>query len=296
MSEETVVGWDGTAPAHQALEWALARAESRGENVLIARVVEESTMGPPGRRREAAIEAAEYSLDQARLLAQAKHPRLAVTGRLLLGDSVDELRSLTDEDTLLAVGTSASDDVASVDAWWVGARLAATSFGPVALVPDGSGARDDSRSGIVAGIDGSGASLVAAGFAAAEAVRGGEELIALHAWQVPPAWEEAHLEEETLHALEEIHRGILDTATERIRHEFPTVRMTKVLVQRPAMAALREASRTCRLLVVGNHGLKSAPRLTLGPVSHSLVRAIDVPTVVVRERPESHHTSGGNRS
>src|SRR5690606_29912486 len=151
MSEETVVGWDGTAPAHQALEWALARAESRGENVLIARVGEESTMGPPGRRREAAIEAAEYSLDQARLLAQAKHPRLAVTGRLLLGDSVDELRSLTDEDTLLAVGTSASDQVASVDAWSVGARLAATSFGPVALVPDGSGARDDSRSGIVAG-------------------------------------------------------------------------------------------------------------------------------------------------
>lgn len=283
MSEETVVGWDGSAPAQRALEWALARAESRGEGVLIANVVVETDVSPDHVVREAVIEAAESALELARRSAQFRHPRLAIESRLLFGDPVEELRSLSDEDTLLVVGTDSPHDSDVTAPWSVGARLAATSYGPVAIVPDSPLSLDSARSGIVAGVDGSAASLAAAQYAASEAVRRGEKLTAVHAWQIPPVWEDAELDEDSMHALEEVHRGILETATDHVQREFPTLTIAKAMVKQPAMTALHDASVQSRLLVLGNHGLKAAPRLTLGPVSHSMVRKVSIPTVIVRE-------------
>lgn len=283
MSEETVVGWDGSAPAQRALEWALTRAEARGENVLIARVVAETDASTGRTVRESTIDAAESALEQERRSAQSRHPRLRVESRLLFGDPVEELRSLSDEDTLVVVGTRSPREAEVSAPWSVGASLAATSFGPVAIIPDNSLSLDRARTGIVAGVDGSAASLVAAQYAASEAVRRGERLTTVHAWQIPPMWAETELDDDSLHALEEVHRGILDTATDSVQREFPTLTIEKAVVKQPAMKALHDAAAQSRLLVLGNHGLKAAPRLALGPVSHSLVRQVDVPTVVVRE-------------
>ncbi|MET0934017.1 MAG: universal stress protein [Mycetocola sp.] len=283
MSEETVVGWDGSAPAQRALEWALTRAESRAEGVLIARVVAEKDASTGHTVREAAIDAAESALEEAHRSAQLRHPRLRVESRLLFGDPVEELRSLSDEDTLIVVGTHPSPNAAANVPWSIGARLAATSHGPVALIPDSELSLDSGRSGIVAGVDGSAASLVAAQYAAAEAVRRGEMLTAVHAWQIPPVWAESELDADSMDALEEVHRGILTTATDHVQREFPTLTISKAVVNQPAMAALHDAVKQSRMLVLGNHGLKAAPRLALGPVSHSMVRQVDVPTIVVRD-------------
>ncbi|MET0932952.1 MAG: universal stress protein [Mycetocola sp.] len=283
MSEETVVGWDGSAPAHRALEWALTRAEARGESVLIARVVPETGASTGHTVREYAIDTAESALEQEFRSARSRHPRLTIDSRLLFGDPVEELRSLSDEDTLIVVGTHSPRDADVSAPWSIGARLAATSYGPVAVIPDNPLSLDSARTGIVAGVDGSAASLVAAQYAASEAVRRGERLTTVHAWQIPPMWAETELDDDSLHALEEVHRGILDTATDFVQREFPTLTIEKAVVKMPAMTALHDAAVQSRLLVLGNHGLKAAPRLALGPVSHSLIRQVDVPTVVVRE-------------
>ena len=284
MSEETVVGWDGSVSSQRALEWALARAEEHAETVIIARVVTDGEVSVPHAVAESTIEAAEVALEQTRESAQTQHPRLAVDSRLLFGDPVEELRSLSDADTLLVLGTHTPRDPHTSAPWSVGARLAATAYGPVAIVPTLPVSHESSTRGdIVAGVDGSAASFVAARFAASEAVRRGEPLTVVHAWQVPPMWADAELDEDALHALEEVHRGILDTATELVQREFPTLTLSKLLVKSPAMQALHDATLQSRLLVLGNHGLKLAPKLTLGPISHSLVRAVEVPTVIVRE-------------
>lgn len=282
MSEETVVGWDGSVPSQRALEWALARAEARAEDVLIANVIVESDQGANRDVTEADIERAEAALEDVRRSAQLQHPRLSIRSRLLFGDPVQELRSLSDDETLVVIGTHSRNEADSPTAWSVGARLAASAYGPVAIIPETVGATDASRSGVVAGVDGSAASLEAARFAAAEAVRTGDVLQAVHAWQVPPAWADDQLDEESLHALEEVHRGILETAIDQLQREYPTLSIAKTVVKQPAMSALGDKSGTGRMLVLGNHGLKVAPRLALGPVSHSLVRSVHVPTVVVR--------------
>lgn len=280
MSEETVVGWDGSAAAQRALEWALQRAEARGEGLLIARVVAEKDVPPGNSATDSAIEEAESALDEVQHSVQMLHPRLAVRSRLLFGEPVAELQALSDENTLIVLGSDSARDSDGAGPWSVGARLAAVSYGPVAVVPaDVSGG---ARTGIVAGVDGSAASAVAAQFAAAEAVRSGEVFTAVHAWQVPGMWDEATLDDDSLHALEEVHRGILDTLVERVRHAFPTLSVTTSLVREPALQALQEAGSNGRMLVLGNHGLNAVPRLVLGPVSHSLVRKVDVPTVIVR--------------
>ena len=282
MSEETIVGWDGSAPAQRALDWALARAEAHGEDVLIASVVPEKDPSTDRAAKESDIEVAEVRLEQALQSAQSQHPRLSIDSRLLFGDPVQELRSLSDPETLVVIGTDSPDKSDSRAAWSIGARLAATAYGPVAIIPETLDALNESRSGVVAGVDGSAASLVAAQFAAAEAVRTGEVLQAVHAWQVPPIFADTPLDEDSLHALEEVHRGILNTATDRVQHEYPTLTIVKTVVNQSAMSALGEESGRGRLLVLGNHGLKVAPPLALGPVSHSLVRNVHVPTVIVR--------------
>jgi nucleotide-binding universal stress UspA family protein len=284
MTDETVVGWDGSAPAQRALEWALVRAEARSESVLIARVVLSETDASPGHPvLESTIEAAESALEQVRRSVQSLHPRLTIRSRLLYGEPVEELQSLSDVNTLLVVGTRSSRSPGDRVAWSVGARLAAVSYGPVAIIPDDSGALDTSRSGIVAGVDGSAASIVAVQYAAAEAINQGEKLTAVHAWQVPPMWADAPLDEESIHALGEVHQGILDTTIARVQLEFPTLTIERLVVEQSPLPVLREATAHSRLLVLGNHGLKSVQALVLGAVSHSLVRAVNVPTVVVRE-------------
>lgn len=280
MTNETVVGWDGSAPSQRALEWALDRAEARGEKILIASVIEAPDASRLAAIAESTIEAAETALEKARQTVQSLHPRITVETRLLYGDPVEELQSLSDPDTLVVVGTNSPNG--SDVAWSVGARLAALSHGPVAIIPDDPGAVDPNRSGIVAGVDGSAASLEAAEYAASEAVNHGEKLTAVHAWQVPPVWTDESLDEESLHALEEVHRGILDTTIARVQLEFPTLRIETKVVNEPPLDALRELAGNSRMLVLGNHGLKSVPKLVLGAVSHSLVRAVEVPTVVVR--------------
>jgi nucleotide-binding universal stress UspA family protein len=282
MTNETVVGWDGSAPAQRALEWALDRAEVRGERVLIASVVEAPDASRGLSIAESAIEAAESALDAVSRTMQARHPRLSVGTRLLYGDPVDELQSLSDPDTLVVVGTNSPNSPDGSVAWSVGARLAALSYGPVAIIPDDPGALDGARSGIVAGVDGSAASVEAAEYAAAEAITQGEKLTAVHAWQVPPAWADEPLDDDSLHALEEVHRGILDTTIARVALEFPTLRIEKKIVNEVPLDALRTSAAGSRMLVLGNHGLKAVPKLVLGAVSHSLVRTVNVPTVVVR--------------
>ena len=288
MIEKTVVGWDGSAPARAALDWA---AEwSSGRDLLILRVLDDSIGVTDSFVADSAAEAARSALAEVVAEVQAAFPAVHVQSEFVRGDPISELRRRSSPESLVVVGTHRRDGAAVRFEWSPGTRLAAHANGPVAIIPMDDGA---TRSGVVVGVDGSVASDAAVAFAAGEARRTGQQLRIIHAWQEPYPWQspvtpdlllgpEIPADPGFLDTLEESHRQILEDAVTVATDAWPAVHVQRTLVRGPAQPALLEAARGATLLVVGNHGRRGVERLLLGSVSHSIALHIPSPTVVVR--------------
>lgn len=282
MTEKTIVAWDGSAPAGAALDWAV-RLFAGGEFVIV-RVLDESIGITDFFVADSAAEAAQNALEGAAERLRAAHPDIAVETEFVRGDPIGELRRLSGAGRLIVVGTHRREGSKLRFEWSVGARLAASARGPVAIIPEDYGA---ARAGVVVGVDGSAASDAAVSFAARHAHRTRQPLRVMHAWQEPVLWQGPDIpdggppSEEFLRSLEEVHQQILDEAVGVVADAWPDVQAQGRLAHGPAQSALLEAARGAELLVVGNHGVRGVERLLLGSVSHSMVLNIVSPTIVV---------------
>jgi nucleotide-binding universal stress UspA family protein len=276
-----VVAWDGSEPARAALDWALGRATS-GELTLV-RVLDSTVSSADYFALDSSLARAREVLADDAERVSANHPALTVRSELLSGDPIIELRTRSGADTLVVVGTHRRRGSTLRYEWSMGARLAGSARGPIAIIPEDG---DTPRTGIVAGVDGSATSNAAVEFAAVEAERTGQELLALHAWQEPLVWRDTALpDHEFLSSLEESHQHILDDCIRTVAQQHPGLRIRPVLVRGAAQSALLDAARGAALLVVGNHGLTGVSRLLLGSVSHSIVLNIQSPLVVIPAVP-----------
>ena len=136
------------------------------------------------------------------------------------------------------------------------------------------------RVAVVAGVDGSQASLAAVEVAAAEADRLDAPLEVVHAWRVPAEWDTALGEYRSdVDTLEEIHRDILDEAVEYARGlgAKPTGR----LEIGAAADVLRTIGAASVLVVVASHGSRGFTRFFLGSVSHDLLVEPPAPVLIV---------------
>ncbi|MBC7725925.1 MAG: universal stress protein [Burkholderiaceae bacterium] len=259
----TVVGTDGSEQAASALDWAIDHGA--GKAIVLVRVVDSTIGGADYVVTEGSLGAAQDGLDREADRVRSAHPGLDVSTQLVHGDPITELARFSTAESLLVVGTQKRTGSRFRYSWSVGARLASTANGPVAIIP-----HDTARvgRGIVAGVDGSEPSAAALLFAAAEAAREGAPLTAIHAWQDP--------------ATERAHRALLDGAVSGLSGGFPRVEVTPRLVQGTPAWALLEAARDAALLVVGNHGETGDSRSLLGSVSQSVMINILSPTVVVK--------------
>lgn len=275
-----LVGWDGTPPSEAAIGWALARAAGGRSSIEIARTVDETYVSADYVVTESTVEWVRDELTERVLRLNREHPALAITARLFQGDPVEELRRESDASTLVVVGTHARKGPAMRFAWSLGARLAAMATGPVAIIPLQDTAQN---TGIVVGVDGSPASMLAIDFAAGEALREGMVLVAVHAWLSPPMWLDAQLDEESMAAMERMHDAILTDALVLVAARYPGLVIERRLQMGDPHWVLLDAAEKAAMLVVGNHGRRGISRLLLGSVSHSIVLNLKVPTVVVRE-------------
>lgn len=276
-----VVAWDESEPARAALNWALARATS-GDLTLV-RVLDSTVSSADYFTLDSSLARAREVLTDDADRVSAKHPALTVHSELRSGDPITELRSLSSADTLIVVGTHRRRGSTLRYEWSMGARLAGSAHGPIAIIPEDG---DDPRTGIVVGVDGSATSNAAVEFAAIEAERTGQELQALHAWQEPLVWRDtAEPDPEFLNSLEESHQHILDDCMLTVTKRHPELRVRPVLVRGAAQSALLDAARGAALLVVGDHGLTGVSRLLLGSVSHSIVLNIQSPMVIIPAVP-----------
>ncbi|MDJ0338514.1 universal stress protein [Cryobacterium sp. PH31-O1] len=278
---QTVVAWDGSEPARAALDWSLAR--SNGGDLTLVRILDRTVSSADYFTLESATERAREVLKDDADRVSAKYPTRTVHADLRSGDPITELRALSGTDTLVVVGTHRRRGSTLRYEWSMGARLAGSANGPIAIIPESD---NKHHSGIVVGVDGSTASNAAVEFAAAEADISGQELHAIHAWQEPLVWRDTtEPDARFLQTLETSHRRILDESLLAVSRRYPALGIRASLVRGAPQSALLDAARGAALLVVGDHGLKGVSKVLLGSVSHSIVLNIQSPMVIIPAPP-----------
>ncbi len=152
---------------------------------------------------------------------------------------------------------------------------------------------DFRQSIIVAGVDGSGESLVAAHWAAHEAMRRRFRLRIVHGFADPPPRYPGY--DLPLAVSRELHNAaqqILDVAVQSISACYPHLELTTSLVHADARRALVDASAGAVLTVVGSRGRGRVPEVLLGSValhlaSHGRSPIAVVPSGTVLDGPRS---------
>ena len=237
-------------------------------------------------------------LESAAEFALELGPDLAITVELIYGSPMWELAQLSNETTLVVVGTHKTGFHYGRAFGSRSLQLASMAAGPIAVIPE-SAAR--LRHGVVVGIDDTTAGRNALAVAAAEADRGGSELTLVRALAVSAP---SYLDEEARHDWQEqqdirAHRDLAD-AVSTVQELHPHLVTRSRIIRRPAGIALNDVSRTAELLVVGSSRRSAFEAASgLGSVAYDVLLNLVCPTIVVHSyvgestRPELSTNSPG---
>lgn len=273
MYERTVVGWDGSAPAQAAVDWAVHRVEGRSNSLLIVRVVDDTFLDSDEVDTRWAVAVSTFALAEVAARLRTGHPEMDVNTAVAVGEPAEILNGYADSDSLIVVGS----EHGHTDEYWyssrLGTRLAATASGAVAVIPVADGRR---RSGVIVGIGGANEPLALALFAAEMAHLQGE---GLHLVYARPDHRDGS---DT--ASSDSDEAVLDRAQIAISGAFPSLTVHRQIEHTTPAAALLLGARDTSLIVVGARRPGVARRLFLGSVSHTLVNNAPCPTIVVAKR------------
>ncbi len=278
MDTSTVVGWDGSDGASRAVDWAATRQERSGGSLAIVRVVDSAHQDVAERSRSFGAARVAVLAEVARI--EGAHRGLRIVSDVYEGDPGETLRGLSRTTNLVTVGSSGARRRGDRRYSALAARLVATAEGPVAVVPEHPTERHD----IVVGVDGTDSSLAALDFAAREALRWDDTLVAVHAWLLPVNADFASgVDTDGSDLLRLQHESLLRESLAATVAAHPSLRIRTRVVQGLASRVLLDAGGDARMLVVGNHGRRRIARFLLGSVSRIAVMALVSATVVVRE-------------
>ena len=180
MGELIVVGADGSGPSRAAIDWAIARAASLDADVQLVHVIDERWLGLQDaqdnevRDHAAAVLAAE--LNRIRILPTGP----VVTGRVVVGLPSKALMDASVDADLLVIGTHKTGFTYGRAFGSKFSSLASQSRCAVAFIPELFGR---TRRGVAAVADARNGGLHAIEFATAEAVRTGQDLALIAAWE-----------------------------------------------------------------------------------------------------------------
>lgn len=282
MNRKIVVGVDELEPSAGALEWALRRAEQLDCPVSLVHTVQAAWLAEGYGYYNAIIDEEEALVRQIESRAAELAPTVTATATLRTGTAPHVLSELSEDASLIVVGTDRKTGFDGDFFGSVSLQIAALSSCPVAVIPQ---LPFGDRSGVVVGVDGSPDALVAVEFAAAEADRTGQELTAVYAARVPTQRVLKHIPESSIAERLDEERVVLAESVAGLTNRYPDLVVHQVLVSddTPARALLHAAAQA-QLLVVGSHGRGALSRLWMGSVSHEVLGQAPCPTVIARTR------------
>jgi len=280
MSELIIVGVTGAPVASRAVDWAIARAAERRQRIELLSVVG----GALGAVGEDAVLAEALERTYADVEAHAERVRQAgieVSVRVEAGDPLAVLTAASGAASILVIGSDYRGPGSGRARGAHGVRIAAAARCPVVVVPD---IELGERRGVVVGVDGSEVSEDAVRFAAAEAERLDEPLIAVSVWTPlqAPRNDLAVYPELYLSNMQAATEEILALALAGLAVDHPDLEVVRRVERGYPSQMLNEIGATARLLVVGTHGRGAIARFLLGSISHEVLARMATVTAVVR--------------
>ncbi|MEU7899959.1 universal stress protein [Nonomuraea sp. NPDC049152] len=277
-----VAGFDGSAAARAAVQWAADDALRMGVPLRIVHAVDrwpyQIAKFPPQEWPDAMIRAGEKLLAEAEAVAHARQPTVAVDTRLIEGAPAAVLRETAEQAAELVVGSRGLGGFAGALIGSVSMHVAGQVPCPVIVI---RGEQGPLRGEIVVGVDDASDRVPALAYAFEQAALRGSMLRAIHAWQLP-----MHMYSPAIaYDLDDLRASQLQLVAEAIaphREKHPDVRVIEDVRQVHPVEALTEASAQADLVVVGSHSRNALERALLGSVSRGVLHHAHCPVAVIR--------------
>lgn len=278
MNARIIVGFTDSDAGRRAVDWAAARALARHTPLHVLTVIG-GAAGAVGEGRliDALLTESTAQLEQ--LASALSAQGVTVTTEVVRGNPVHVLLEASKNASLLVIG---SDHQAGTRErrGMHGVRIAAGSSCPVAVIPE---LDDRERSGVYVGVDGSPVSSAAVAFAAAEADRLGEPLIAVGVWTpLEVAASPVLITSEYLDSMQSLTEEAVAVELAGLRQDYPDIDIRTQVSSGYPSTVLLDAGENAALLVVGSHGRGAVARFLLGSISHEVLAGLTAPTVVAR--------------
>lgn len=285
MNDTIVVGVTGAPVTRRVVAWASARAAARDQSIELIAVVG-GAIGAVGEGDviDRALTAAQHLLDDEAAEIRRTAPGVKVTTRVDAGNPVAVLIEASAKAALLVIGSDYRGPGSGPARGAHGVRIAAGAHCPVVVVPDIDDLDAPERSGVVVGIDGSEVSEDALRFAAAEADRLGEKLVAVSVWTPLEAPRNglAVYPDLYLTNMQASTEEVLALALAGLASDYPDLVVERVVARGFPSQVITEYARTARLAVVGTHGRGAIARFLLGSISQEVLSRLVTVTAVVR--------------
>lgn len=282
MNDTITVGVTGAPVTERAIRWAVARAASRRQRLELVGIVG-GALGAVGEDAvvEDALAATRDLLEAHAESVRAAAPAVPVSVRAEAGDPVRLLIEASTRSALLVIGSDYRGPGDGPDRGAHGVRIAAGASCPVVVVPDFD---TEERSGVVVGIDGSAVSEHALRFAAAEADRLCEPLVAVSVWTPlsAPRNSLAVYPDLYLENMQATTEEVLALALAGIASDYPDLVVERRVERGYPSQVLNGIAKDARLAVVGTHGRGALARFLLGSISQEVLGRLATVTAVVR--------------
>ena len=292
MNEIAVGVSTGGSATMRAVRWAAERASASGSSLRLVHVVDDDTaiaaraaVAPGEAASVESIDAerqVRQCLDEAAALVMAVDDGIEVVTTLERGNPVDVFERISADAGMLVVGSDWHGGRRATRRRVLSLRIAAASRAAVAVIPD---LDLGDRRGIVVGVDGSHISDRALAFAADEADRTNEPLIAVHSWDGVAMVGGEYGYGAPVIAADDLSRAeseMLEAALDPAIAAHPGLEVVRSVVAGDPVHDLTEAASAASMLVVGSHGRGALARFLLGSVSQGVLADLVAPTIVLR--------------
>ncbi|KQZ08845.1 hypothetical protein ASD23_10840 [Agromyces sp. Root1464] len=292
MNEIAVGVSTGGSATMRAVRWAAERASASGSSLRLVHVVDDDSAivaraaAAPGEATSVESIDAERQvrqcLDDAAALVMAIDDGIEVVTTLERGSPVDVFEHISADAGMLVVGSDWHGGRRASRRRVLSLRIAAVSRTAVAVIPD---LDPGGRRGIVVGVDGSHISDRALAFAADEADRTREPLIAVHSWDVVAMVGGEYGYGAPVIAADDLSLAeseMLEAALAPVIAAHPGLEIVRSVVAGDPVHDLTEAAAGASMLVVGSHGRGALARFLLGSVSQGVLADLVAPTIVLR--------------